>query len=221
MTTLTAGCDVRGQGCSATLWVSLALTIREGTLPQTVPPERIESERLVIRCWHPDDASLFKAALDESLPELQRWIPWAMKEPSKLDVLEDRLSGYRDDFFAGRNALFALMDPDETEVLGGAGLYRRVGPGALEIGYWVRSDQAGQGLATEVARVMTDVGFMLAGIERLEIHCDPHNGPSAAVPRKLGYEHSETLVDHVVGPSGESRDTMIWRLTAERYGAPT
>ena len=185
----------------------------------SVPPERIESERLVMRCWHPHDAPLFKVALDSSLPELQRWIPWAMNEPSQLDLLEDRLNGYRDDFFGGRSALFALMDPDETEVLGGAGLYRRVGPGALEIGYWVRSDQAGQGFATEAAHAMTEAGFMLSGIERIEIHCDPLNAPSISVPRKLGYEHGETLVDHAVGPRGESRDTMIWRLTMEAYAA--
>lgn len=188
-------------------------------MTDTVPPERVESERLLIRCWHPHDAPVFKVALDSSLPELQRWIPWATNEPSPIDVLEDRLSGYRDDFFAGRSALFALMDPDETEVLGGVGLYRRVGPGALEIGYWVRSDQAGQGLATEAASAMTDVGFMLSGIERIEIHCDPLNAPSVAVPEKLGYELAETLVDHMVSPSGASRDTMIWLLTTERYGA--
>ena len=42
---------------------------------------------------------------------------------------------YRDDFFAGRNALYALLDHDDREVMGGAGLYRtRVGPGAIEIG---------------------------------------------------------------------------------------
>ena len=188
-------------------------------MTDAVPPERIESERFVMRCWHAHDAPVLKAALDSSLPELQRWIPWAMNEPSQLDVLEDRLSGYRDDFFAGRSALFALMDPDETEVLGGAGLYRRVGPGALEIGYWVRSDQAGRGLATEAACAMTDVGFMLSGIERIEIHCDPLNAPSIAVPKKLGYQQEQTLVGHAVGPTGESRDTVIWRLTAERYGA--
>jgi len=188
-------------------------------VPDTVPSERIESARLIMRCWHPHDAPLLKAALDSRLPELQRWTPWAMNEPSELDVLEDQLSGYRDDFFAGRSALFALMDPDETEVLGGAGLYRRVGPHALEIGYWVRSDQAGQGLATEAAQAMTDVGFMLSGIERIEIYCDPLNVPSIAVPRKLGYDHGEMVVDHAVGPRGELRETMIWRLTADGYGA--
>jgi len=185
----------------------------------TVPPERIESKRLVMRCWYPHDAPLLKDALDSSLPELQTWIPWARKEPSAIDVLEDRLSGYRDDFFAGRSALFALMDPDETEVLGGVGLYRRVGPGGLEIGYWVRSDQAGQGLATEATQAMTDVGFMLSGIERIEIHCDPLNAASHAVPKKLGYELAETPADHAVGPTGSTRDTMIWMLTTERYGA--
>jgi hypothetical protein len=35
--------------------------------------ERIESERLVIRCWHPDDAPALKDAIDSSLGQLREW----------------------------------------------------------------------------------------------------------------------------------------------------
>ena len=41
------------------------------------PPYRIETERLVIRCWNPADAPLLKEAIDSSLEELQAWMPWA------------------------------------------------------------------------------------------------------------------------------------------------
>lgn len=180
---------------------------------------RIETERLVLRCWTAADAPLFKAAVDGSLPELRRWIPWAKDEPSPIAMLKARLRGYRRDFLEGRNALYAVLDTTEGEVLGGAGLYRRVGPGALEIGYWIRSDQAGRGIATEAAAALTDAAFETAGVERVEVHCDPRNEASAAIPRKLGYRHRETRVGDARTPDGETRDTMIWELTAAEHAA--
>jgi len=44
-------------------------------------PYRIETERLVIRCYEPRDAPLLKEAIDSSLEHLQPWMPWALDEP--------------------------------------------------------------------------------------------------------------------------------------------
>ena len=124
-----------------------------------------------------------RAAIDASLPELLPWIPWAKDEPSTLEELECRLVGYREDFEAGGDMLYAVIDPAHEQLLGGIGLYRRVGPGALEIGYWIRSDRVGEGLTTEAATAVTLIGLGLQGVERLEIHVDPANGASAAIPK--------------------------------------
>ncbi|HUG01881.1 MAG TPA: GNAT family N-acetyltransferase [Longimicrobiales bacterium] len=172
-----------------------------------------------MRCWEPADAPLCRHAIDSSLPELRPWIPWAKHEPSSLPELKARLAAYRRDFLEGRNALYAVLDRGETEVLGGAGLYRRVGPGALEVGYWIRSDQAGRGLATEAAGALTGAALATDGIDRIEIHCDPRNVASAAIPRKLGYRYRETSIGNARTPDGEPRDTMIWELTAAEYRA--
>lgn len=162
-------------------------------------------------------APMLRVALEVTWDELQRWIPWVFPELEDVPGLAERLSGYRDDFQDGGNALYAVMDPDETEVWGGAGLYRRVGPGALEIGYWIRTDRAGMGLATEASRLLTDAGLALDGVHRMEIRCDPEHMASAAIPRKLGYHHRETLLASGCTPAEEAghagQDTMIWELT--------
>ena len=178
----------------------------------TIPPTPIRTERLLLRCWEAADAPRFKRALDASLAELQRWIPWTRQEPSELPVLEARLDGYREDFHGGRDALYAVLDPSDGDVLGGVGLYRRVGPGGLEIGYWIRSDVAGRGYATEAAATLASAGLALDGIERVEIRCDPDNAASAAVPRKLGFRLVQT-VESEEPESGEPRRTMIGALT--------
>ena len=51
---------------------------------------------------------------------------------------------------------------------------------------------------------------------RVEIHCDPSNASSAAVPRKLGFTHEATLRNHVLFRE-TMRDTMIWSLFAGDY----
>ena len=38
------------------------------------PPYRIVTERLVVRCYDPRDASLVKDAVDSSLDELRAWM---------------------------------------------------------------------------------------------------------------------------------------------------
>jgi hypothetical protein len=41
------------------------------------PAYRIHTQRMVIRCWHPQDAPLLKEAIDQNLDHLRPWIPWA------------------------------------------------------------------------------------------------------------------------------------------------
>jgi len=99
---------------------------------------------------------------------------------------------------------------DEIEqLLGGCGLHARLGPGALEIGYWLRHDATGGGVMTAVARRLTAVAFALTDIDRVEIHCDQSNGRSAAIPQRLGYT-LDRLVDQPIAAAGEQGRSMVW-----------
>lgn len=185
----------------------------------TSPPERIHTDRLILRSWKTEDAAALKAAIDSSLVHLQAWMPWAMHEPSELLAVEHRLGGFAENFAAGREWLYGIFDPRECEVLGGAGLHPRIEPGGLEIGYWLRSDQAGQGFATEATQSLVRTGIIDLGAEWIEIRCDPGNARSAAIPRRLGFRHTTMLERNTLTPAGESRDTMVWQLTAAEFRA--
>ncbi len=56
----------------------------------------------------------------------------------------------------------------------------------LEIGWRVRRDKWGQGIATEAARAMADFAFTQLGAQVLYAVCHPENGASIAVMLKLG-----------------------------------
>jgi RimJ/RimL family protein N-acetyltransferase len=185
------------------------------------PPYRIETERLVIRCWNPVDAPLVKEAVDASVEHLRPWMPWAAHEPQTLDEKVELLRSFRGRFDLGEDFVYALLAPDESQVLGGAGLHTRVGEGAFEIGYWIHVDAIGRGLATETAAALTRVAFALCGVDRVEIRVDPANERSAAIPRKLGFVEEGTLRRRQPPMAGEGlrRDVTVFTMLADEFPA--
>jgi RimJ/RimL family protein N-acetyltransferase len=180
------------------------------------PPYRIETERLVLRCWDPADAPLLKDAVESSLDHLRPWMPWAPEEPEELDAVVERLRDFRAAFDRDENWIMGVFPYGEERVLGGTGLHRRVGEGGLEIGYWLRVDAVGNGYATELVAALTRIGIDVCGADRIEIHIDPANDASLRVPRKLGFLEEATLrrrlpANHRVG---DFRDEVQFSLLA-------
>ena len=187
-------------------------------LPIPGPAYRIVTQRLVLRCWEPRDALLAKAAVDESIEHLRPWMPWAAGHPQELQEHINRLRNWRGKFDLGQDYVYGIFSPDEQRALGGCGLHLRLlSTDAREIGYWIHKDFTNQGLATELSAALTRVAFEIDHVRRVEIHCQPQNLRSAAVPRKLGFVHEATLRKRI--PLGEERlgDSMIWTLFIEDY----
>jgi RimJ/RimL family protein N-acetyltransferase len=186
--------------------------------PASGPAYRIVTERLVIRCWEPRDAPMLSAAIEASKEHLRPWMPWA-KDLNDVDSVYQRLRKFRADFDLGTNFVYGVLDRGETMVLGGTGFHPRVGPGALEIGYWVHVDHVGRGYATELAAALTKVAFEVNGVHRVDIHVDPANARSVAVPRKLGFTREATLRSRLVRHDGTYADSTIWTMLREEYEA--
>jgi RimJ/RimL family protein N-acetyltransferase len=181
------------------------------------PPYRIETERLVVRCWDPADADALDEAVAESMDELRPWMPWAA-EPFGEPTVE-LLRRFRGAFDLGHDFVFGVFDR-AGGVVGGSGLHTRSETG-LEIGYWIRSTRTGEGLATDAAAALTRVGFECCGVARMEIQVEPGNERSMAVPRRLGYRE-EALLRRVLVPlvrGGPRRDAVLFTLLAEELAA--
>jgi ribosomal-protein-serine acetyltransferase len=155
-----------------------------------------------------DDAEAVSSAATESLEHLRPWMPWATPEGVSLEAQRRRLSGRGATWTATGDYEYGIFLPD-GRCVGGCGLHRRIGPAALEIGYWVHAAHARRGFATASAGALTDAGFGLRRIERMEIHCDEANTASAGVPPKLGYRLADR-VDHPPEAPGEVGTRLIW-----------
>jgi RimJ/RimL family protein N-acetyltransferase len=173
---------------------------------------RIETSRLVLRCWDPADAGLMKDAVDMSLDHLRPWMPWAASEPSTLEQKRQLLARFAEDFVRGDDAVYGIFEPDERRVVGSTGMHPRLESNAREIGYWIRADATGRGLGSESTAALTRVAFEVDGVEWMEIHCDPANVRSAAIPRRLGYQQLDDL---------DGNGHLVFRLLRRAYpGSP-
>lgn len=181
------------------------------------PAYRIETRRLVLRCWNPEDAPMLVAAVQASLDHLVPWMDWAEEDTGNVEAYTERLRRFRGAFDLGQDFIYGILSRDERDVYGGSALHTRAGEGAREIGYWIHKEQVRQGLATEAVAALTKVAFEIDKVDRLEIHCDPDNLASLGVPRKLGYLHEATLRKRLLSSKGRPRDTMVWTMLAEEY----
>ena len=180
------------------------------------PAYRIETERLVVRCYQPSDAKLLAESVAENVEHLKTFMPWVHNEPEPFEEKEKRILRLRGQFDMQRDYVYGIFNPEETKLLGGTGLHTRLGANELEIGYWLHKDYINKGLITESTSALTQVAFEIIHVHRVEIHCDPANLASASIPRKLGFTHEGTLRQKTPFLDRWS-DSMIWGLLDTEY----
>lgn len=178
------------------------------------PPTYVPFGSLALRRLTLDDVPQAVAAVHRSMEQLRPWMPWATDsydEQGSRDYVERSNAQWED-----RTTFnYALVDTSGTW-LGGFGLMGRIGPGALEIGYWVHSDHAGHGYATRAAAALTDAGFGVDGVDRVEIHHDRDNVVSGRIPARLGYER----VREQPGPMDSTQASgvhVVWAMSREAW----
>ena len=142
----------------------------------------IETERLLLREFVPDDADALAAVISD--PETMRFYPEPRDRAGVESWIERNRQRYRD---CG-HGLWAMVLKSSGEVVGDCGLARQIVDGVdeIEIGYHLRRDLWGQGLAPEAAGACLDYGFERLGAERLIALIRPANLPSRRVAEKVG-----------------------------------
>lgn len=178
---------------------------------RTPPPTRLSIAGAVLRALGPEHEGVLGAALTASDAHLRPWTPWVVDGKVTGQTLRERLARHAESFVMGTEWVYGIFAEDAPELLGGCGLYPRVGPRAVEIGYWLAVRATGRGLATRAARALTRVAFASSDIDVVEIRCDPRNVASARVPARLGYRVAASPVDALPA------SLQIWRLPREEF----
>jgi len=170
------------------------------------PPQMINAGELVLKRWEAAWADEAAAAVRESLPELTPFLSWAT---AAHDLEASRI-------FIEKSA--ELWDKDTTfnygifiasgGLVGSIGLMTRMGPGVLEIGYWMRTAYTGRGYMTAAVEALTRVAFTLPGIERVAIRHDVANAASGAVAAKAGFVEFSRVASEPEAPGETGTDVI-------------
>ena len=193
------------------------MALKSDKEPQNRTAYRVHTDRLVLRCWSPEDAPALRTALDACDAHLRPMIPFMKDEPRSLQQTAQWLRGHRAAFDLEQMYRYAVFDAEEQNLVGENMLLARVGPGGLEIGYWTHKDAIGKGFATEASSAMIRVAFEIEKVKRVEIMCAPENKASALIPARLGFTHEATLKKRALDSQGDTCDLMVWSLFAADY----
>lgn len=172
-------------------------------------PETIDVlDGVLIRVREADSGQI-ALAVRASLEHLRPWMSWATEAAAEVDVQTIRCREADDLWAQGSDYIYALRQDPAGPVIGTFGLHRRIGSGAIEIGYWVHADFVGRGYATAAVAALTHESSALTDVDRVEIHTDEANASSAAIPRRLGYRLDRVELRPPTDPA-ESGRLQIW-----------
>lgn len=145
-----------------------------------------------IRPYRLDDAQAIWEAVRESMHHLQLWMPWCHPGYS-IDESRSWLATQVPAFQQRTTFEFAITTA-EGRYLGGCGLNQIDALNQrANLGYWVRSSAARQGVATAAAVLTRDWGFANTDLVRIEILVAMGNLASRRVAEKAGAAYEGTL----------------------------
>lgn len=155
-----------------------------------VPELPIRTERLVLRAHRPED--LDDMVVFHGDPDSTRYIPWPVR--TREQTAEALAKKYAQTVARVDGDWIVLaIEEAETGTVIGEVLLKREGDGRAEVGYIIRRDRQGKGLASEAVRAMLELGFDAFDRTSIDAMIVRGNGASVALVTRFGFVRNDTL----------------------------
>ena len=182
-----------------------------------LPPTEHYTKRLMLRPFRRRDIEALYTAVRASQEELAEYLPWATKAFTRAGAasfVRESMRSWRE----GKAYDFSIRLQERPE--------RHVGNISIwhvsrssrsgEIGYWIRTDNTGRGIATEATRAALRIGFEELSMHRMVLRVAVGNKASERVATKLGFVREGVLREDIqVG--GRWMDHSVWGLIDHEY----
>lgn len=173
---------------------------------------QLGSGEVTLRRWREQDAPALHRVVQESMAHLRPWMAW-VANGYPPEAAAAFVASAADDWATGTAFNYAIFV--SGRLAGAASLMARVGPGGLELGYWLHPDHVGHGVATRAASLLVAEAFR-TGAKRVEIVTDVANTRSAAIPKRLGFRVVDRRPPQEPVTPGEDGLDVVWRVTPDR-----
>ncbi len=169
--------------------------------------------KIRIRQYEPTDVDGVCEAVRESVTELLPWMPWCHANYSRQDAItwvEGRPKAWEN-----KEAYSFVIVDSSGRILGCCGLHHMdLRNGTAELGYWVRSSAARQGVATTAVQELQAWAFSQTDLHRLEILTAVTNTASQRVAEKSGAVREAVLRQRIL-LHDQRCDCMLFSLLRE------
>jgi ribosomal-protein-serine acetyltransferase len=153
--------------------------------------------KIILRPYHSGDTKATYKAIWESLAEISTWLPFAHKDYS-IKETRDWVKQRPKDWKKGHSYEFVILDAKDRMIIGGCGLNRVDKENRrANLGYWVRTNRTGEGVATAATLLLAKWGFEALKLVRIEILVATGNERSLRVAEKAGARREGTLRNRI------------------------
>jgi ribosomal-protein-alanine N-acetyltransferase len=184
-------------------------------------PTRIETERLILRCYEPGDGLWYYAMSQKNRSHLAQYesgnvvMSIQSEEDAEVTVRELAAAWVARGFF-----VMGAFDRATDEFV--AQIY--VGPvdwnlPEFEIGYFVDRDHEGRGFVTEAVKATVRFTFEHLKAQRVRIQCDDTNVRSYRVAERCGLTREGHFRQNKRHPDGTFTGTLCFGLLRSEYEA--
>ena len=160
---------------------------------------RLEDDVILLRPFAEADVPAIVAACQD--PEIPRWtsVPFPYTEADARAWLK-----------SDEEETFAVIDGTSGELLGSIGM-RFPADETGEVGYWVKREARGRGVATRALVLIARWGCEERALAQLQLRAEPGNVASQRVAEKAGFRR-EGVQHGALEIKGERRDVFIYSL---------
>lgn len=175
-----------------------------------MPRNEIRGEGVRVRRYAFSDVNALHAAVRESIAELLPWLPWCTNTYSKRE--SESWIQFNEAAWEKNHEYNLVVTDDAGELLGGCGLNaidwanRRA-----NLGYWVRTSRAREGVATKATRLVAELAFDDLKLRRIEIVAAVGNLASQRVAERAGAVR-EGIARNRLQLYGADHDAIVYSL---------
>jgi RimJ/RimL family protein N-acetyltransferase len=185
-------------------------------MPVAPPSPPLTDGTITLRPWLERDVPAIVAACSDG--EIAWWldqVPQPYGEADARTYVAMTRRGWKD----GTHAAFAVTDAGTGDVLASVGVHfvdaeQRV----AEVGYWVRSESRGRGIATRATRLVAGWALVDCGMKRLQLRADSRNVASQHVAEAAGFRREGVLRSMRFNARQSRRvDFVMYSLLADEF----
>lgn len=174
---------------------------------------RLETERLVLRRFAPDDSE--EAIAQERDPRLMRYV----RDIQPLDAVRKKVAGFSAPWRGDDHEwlAIAIARRDDPAMIGSLALrIVSASDDVVEFGYRIGFAAHRQGIASEASRALLAWLFGPIRVRRVIAHCAADNEPSWRLLDKLGFVREAVLREHALF-AGVPCDELVYGMLAREW----